>query len=288
MRSFIFSGLAGEAGKTVERQMDILEKNGIHMIEMRFVDGGHVIEKTAEELRILKEKLDKRGFSISSIGSPVGKSPIEEDFAIAKADFMKSVNAAKSLGSKYIRAFSFFMPKEKDPMLYADEVVRRMKELVHIAEDNDLIYALENESAIFTDIPSRCMYVMNKIGSPCLKMVFDPGNFIRDHAKPYPDAYDLLKKHIGYFHIKDSTVTPQKFVPSGEGVAEMGKLLTAAYADGFDGVLSVEPHLKYLEGLNDAQRFTKAVNALKKTLNSAFGTNLRMAELADFAGYGQE
>ena len=288
MKSFIISGFADEAGVSVERQMDVLEKNGIKMIEMRVVDGGPVIEKTDDELRLLKEKLEKRGFTISAIGSPVGKSPIEEDFEIAKATFQKSVNAAKILGTKYIRAFSFYPPVNSDPMLFADEVIRRMKELIKIAEDNSLIYALENESRVFADIPSRCRYIFDNIESSSLKMAFDPGNFIMNNAKPFPDCYDLLKKNIAYFHVKDASTEPRRFVPSGEGESEMGKLLTAAYNDGFDGVLSLEPHLKYLEGLNDAQRFTTAANALKKTLNSSLGAGFSISELAEFANYGQE
>jgi sugar phosphate isomerase/epimerase len=288
MGSFVFSGFADEAGKSVERQMDVLKKNGIYMIEMRGVDGGHVIDKTANELQILKEKLNKRGFTISAIGSQVGKSPIEEDFSIAKAAFLKAVNAAKLLESKYIRAFSFFMPKEGDPMLYADEVIRRMKELVQIADDNGIIYALENESNIFTDIPSRCLYVINNIESSSLKLAFDPGNFIMNNVKPFAEAYKLLKDHIAYFHVKDATIEPQKFVPSGEGESEMGKMLATAYADGFEGVLSLEPHLKYLTELNDAQRFTTAVNALKKTLNVSLNANLPIVGIDEFAEYGPE
>ena len=285
MRTYVFSGFADEAGKTVERQMDVLEKNGIYMIEMRGVDGGHVIDKSDEALKVLKDKMDKRGFSVSAIGSPVGKSPVEEDFGAAKATFMKAVNAAKILCSKYIRAFSFYIPKDGDPMLYADEVVRRMKELIKIAEDNGIAYGLENESGIFTDIPSRCLYVIDAIGSSSLKMAFDPGNFIMNGAAPYPGAYDVLKSHIGYFHIKDATTEPRRFVPSGEGESDMGALLAAAYADGFDGVLSIEPHLKYIEGINDAQRFTTAANALKRTLNASLGANLAIADLSEFSGF---
>ena len=280
---FLFSGFADEAGKTVEQQMDVLEKNGINQIEMRGVDGGPVIEKSDEELTILKDKLDARGFSISAIGSPVGKSPIEEDFAAAQAAFMKAVNAAKRLGAGYIRAFSFFIPKEHNPMDYADEVVRRMKALVRIAEDNGLVYALENESGIFTDIPFRCAHVIGGIDSRHLKMAFDPGNFIMNEAEPYPDAYELLKDHIAYFHVKDATLDPRRFVPAGEGLAAMGALLKAAYLGGFDGILSLEPHLKYLEGLNDAQRFTTAVNALKKTLNDSLGADLPLLDLQEVA-----
>jgi sugar phosphate isomerase/epimerase len=288
MNKFIFSGFADEAGVTVERQMDVLEKNGVKMIEMRGVDGGPVIQKSAGELLKLKEKLDIRGFAVSAIGSPVGKSPIEEDFSIAKATFNKAINAAKALDTKYIRAFSFYIPKGGDPMLYAGEAARRVGELIKIAEDNGIVYALENESDIFTDIPSRCAYLMDKINSPYFKMAFDPGNFIMNGAKPYPEAYKLLKNHIAYFHVKDASGALRRFVPSGEGESEMGALLASAFADGFDGVLSVEPHLKYLEGINDAQRFTTAVNALKKTLNEFLGADLPLADLRDFVEYGQE
>jgi len=285
MQTFILSGFADEAGKSIERQMDVLEKNGLNMIEMRAVDGGPVIEKTADELRIIKEKMDKRGFSVSSIGSPVGKSPVLEDFEIAKATFHKAVNAALTLGTKYVRAFSFYLPKECDPMMYADEVIRRMKELVKIAEANGIIYSLENESGIFTDIPSRCLYVMENIESPGLKMAFDPGNFIFNSTKPYPDAYELLKKYIAYFHVKDATYDPRRFVPAGEGDSNMGSLLAAVYADGFNGVLSLEPHLQYIKDINDAQRFTVATNALKKTLNASLGADFAIVDTAEFSEY---
>jgi len=288
MSGYLFSGFADEAGVSVERQMDVLEKNGIFMIEMRGVDKGHVIDKSGDELKALKEKLDKKGFTVSAIGSPVGKSPIGEDFAVAKGTFMKAVNAAKALGVKYIRGFSFYTPEGEDPMAYADEAIRRLKELVKIAEGNGVIYALENESGIFTDLPSRCLYAVEALGSDSFKMAFDPGNFVMNNAKPYPDAYRLLKDHIAYFHVKDATLEPRRFVPSGEGETEMGPLLAEAYKDGFRGVLSLEPHLKYLDQLNDAQRFTTAVNALKKTLNGHMQAGLPLLDLAEFKGCGQE
>ena len=288
MRTFILSGFADEAGVYAERQMDVLEKNGVRLIETRGVDGGHVLDKTRDGLKELREKLDKRGFAVSAIGSPVGKSPIGEDFAIAKASFLKAVEAAKILGTRYVRAFSFYMPKGGDPAAYAGEVVRRLRELTQIAEDNGVIYALENESDIYTDIPSRCEYVFGEIDSPALKMVFDPANFIVNNIKPFPGAFDLLKSRIAYFHIKDATAEPRKCVASGEGESDMGALLAAAYTGGFDGVLSIEPHLGYLEELNDAQRFTKAANALKKVLNESLGVDLPTADLAEFAQFGRE
>ena len=53
----------------------------------------------------------------------------------------------------------------------------------------------------------------------------------------------------------------------------MAGLLQAAVQDGFNGFLSIEPHLGYLKELSKAQQFTKAANALKLTLNKALGTS---------------
>jgi sugar phosphate isomerase/epimerase len=280
MNQFRLSGFADEAGKTAEEQMDVLEKNGIRQIELRTIDGKKVLDLTETELREIYEKLSSRGFSVSAIGSPVGKSPIEEDFAIAKTSFIKALKAAEILKAPYIRAFSFFIPKDSDPTPWAGEVVSRLSELVKMAEQKGVIYALENESGIFTDIPDRCVYVLEKV--PLLRMAFDPGNFIMNNAEPL-EAWPRLKNKVAYFHIKDGTKEPKRFVPAGEGEGSISAILKDAYNSGFDSVLSIEPHLGYLADLNNAQHFTKAANALKKVLNQTFGAALPEADISALA-----
>jgi sugar phosphate isomerase/epimerase len=271
MYQFKLSGFADEAGKTAEEQMDGLEKNGVYQIEVRSVDGKNILELDEEALKRLDEKLENRRFSVSAIGSPVGKSPIEEDFSLARSAFGKALKAAEILKAPYIRGFSFFIPKNADPMQWAGEVVFRLSELVKAAEQRGLTYALENESGIFTDIPERCVYVLDRV--PGLSLVFDPGNFIMNNASPL-EAWPLLKNRTAYFHIKDGTRNPRRFVPAGEGEGNMAEILKDAFSGGFTGNLSLEPHLKYLEGLSDAQRFTVAANALKRLLNKLFDAGL--------------
>jgi hypothetical protein len=58
----------------------------------------------------------------------------------------------------------------------------------------------------------------------------------------------------------------------------MAEILKDAFSGGFDGFLSLEPHLKYLEGLSDAQRFTTAANALKRLLNDLFDAGFEEAD----------
>jgi len=276
MNQFKLSGFADEAGKTAEEQMRVLSLNGIFSIEIRNIDGKNVLDLSEDELKALRKKFDEKGFSISAIGSPIGKTPIEADFSLAKAALEKALKAAEILNAPYIRAFSFYPPKETDPMQWADEVVFRLTELVNAAEKKGKRYVLENESGIFTDIPSRCAYVTERI--PGLSLVFDPSNFIMNDADCL-DAWNLLKKKVTYFHIKDATKNPRRPVPAGEGVGYIAEILKDAYANGFDNFLSLEPHLGYMEDLNSAQRFTTAANALKRLLNNTLGASLKEVDI---------
>ena len=264
MYNFKLSGFGDEAGKSAEEQIQVFKINAIQYIEVRNMDGKSIIEHSDSELKMLKAKLDRENMKVSAIGSPIGKTPVGEDFSLTKKAFDRALVAAEILEAPYIRAFSFFMP-EGDPMKYADEVVSRLTELVKIAEQRGKKYALENESGIFTNIPERCAYVLDRI--PKLCFVFDPSNFIMNDANTL-DAWNLLKKRVTYFHIKDGTRNPRHPVPAGEGEGHMVEILKDAYAGGFDSFLSLEPHLKYLENMNDAQRFTRAANALRTVLTA--------------------
>ena len=275
---FLFSGFADEAGNTIEEQMDVFDKNGFKYIEMRNVDGKHVLQWDDEALRVIKEKMDKRGFNLSAVGSPIGKSKIEEPFDDVLSSFKKAVHVAKFFGCKYIRAFSFFTPKDKPREDYFNEAVSRVKKLVAVAEENGVVYALENESGVFADTLVNCLKFFNEIDSPAIRLAFDPGNFVLNGVNPHPDVFKALGEKIGYFHIKDAD--GDKFVASGEGKSNMSNLLKEVYGSGFNGFLSVEPHLGYLKDLTKAQQFTTACNALKKCLNEGVGTSFEMVDLS--------
>ena len=276
MNNFKLSGFGDESGNTIEEQIRVLQKNNINNIEIRNVNGKVIISYSDDELKLIKKQLDAGGIKVSAIGSPIGKTAIIEDFSLTLESFERAVMAAEILEAPYIRAFSFYIPNGEDPMKWADDVVSRLTELVKIAGLRGKKYALENESGIFTDIPERCAYVLNKIPEMCF--VFDPSNFIMNNADTL-EAWNMLKKRVTYFHIKDGTREPRRPVPAGEGEGKIPEILKAAFSGGYDNYLSIEPHLKYMSHLNNAQQFTTAANALKKILNNAFNVGLELAEV---------
>ena len=64
------------------------------------------------------------------------------------------------MGTKYIRVFSFYIPKDKDAAEFRDEVMRRMTEMTRLAEKEDVVLLHENEKGIYGDIAPRCVDIL--------------------------------------------------------------------------------------------------------------------------------
>jgi Sugar phosphate isomerases/epimerases len=282
---FFLSGFADEAGIMIDEQIRVLKINGIKAIELRSVNGQSIMATSEAEKADIRALLRQHGFVVSSIGSPVGKSLITQDFAIEQARLLRALDTAVFFESQYVRVFSFYIPEGEVPERYREEVLRRMGLMTEMAAEKGIILALENESGIYTDIPERCLEVMEAIPSSHLQMAFDSGNFIMNRAEPYPMAYQLLRERIAYFHIKDAAPGEKHFLPAGQGCGRIGEMLQEAYAEGFNGWLSLEPHLKYRSELNTAQQFTTAANALKAVLRCQLGTELAPVSLEGVESY---
>jgi sugar phosphate isomerase/epimerase len=140
-----------------------------------------------------------------------------------------------------------------------------------LAEKENIILLHENEHGIYGEKPKECLDILETVNSPNLRCLFDPANFIIEGIKPYRDAYPILKDYIVYLHIKDAKYVPGKIIitPAGEGDGEVREILRALKKKGFDGFLSLEPHLssagKY-QGFSGPDLFKKAAEALKKIL----------------------
>lgn len=253
MSDFILSAFADEIDMDLKKQMDTLEKYDIHYIELRGVNGKGIVEYSLEEVKEIKETLDKRGFKISSIGSPIGKILITDDFGSHLEIFKHTLNVAKILESKYIRMFSFFMPAGESPGKYRDEVMRRWSEFVKAAKGYDIVLLNENEKDIYGDTPQRCLDILQTMNCDYVKAVFDPANFVQCNIKPFSQAFIMLKDFVVYMHIKDAVYSDHSVVPAGQGDGKIKEILTYLYDNNYNGFLSLEPHLGYFDGLENLE-----------------------------------
>jgi len=263
------TGFADEISQDFVEQLEVLQSEQLNHIEFRSAWGTNVLKLTDEQLDIVKNELIHRNVNISSIGSPIGKINIKDDFESHLNDFERAIVVAKKFNVPYIRLFSFFIPDGENPSSYRDEVINRMKELVRRAEAADIVLLHENEKKIYGDNAERCLNLLQECSSPHLKMAFDPANFVQCGVQPYSEAFPVLKDYIEYIHIKDALFENKMEVPAGEGDGQLIQIIKELQQAGYSGYMSIEPHLKArgkLAGMSQPQLYVTAVKALKKIL----------------------
>lgn len=243
------SGFSDEIEKSIDVQFEVLNKLNIKYFEVRGVDGKNISTLSDEEVLTLKSKMEQYGIKVSSIGSPIGKIKIEEEFAPHFEVFKKVVNIAKTLGTKYIRMFSFYheggdewTAKERE------EVLARLRQMIAYAKEQDVMLLHENEKGIYGDTADRCIDLMKELACDNFKAVFDPANFVQC-GQDTKYAFDNLKEYVEYMHIKDARFEDGRVVPSGMGDGNVAYVLKALFENGYNGFLSLEPHLGSFEGL---------------------------------------
>ncbi|MBQ9805300.1 MAG: sugar phosphate isomerase/epimerase [Clostridia bacterium] len=248
MGNLILSGFADECATPFEDQLKAFNRYGIKYIELRHADKKNVSELTAEEVREIKHKLDAYGISVSAIGSPLGKIKLDGDLDGHMETAKRIFETANVLGSKYIRFFSFYAPDGKDITAMKHEVFEALGRLVKVAKESGVLLCHENEAKIYGDIPERCLEILQAFCGD-IKCVFDMGNFTLEGVEPIA-AYELLKPHIEYFHIKDGCKNGA-IVPPGKGDSAIAEILTRhkKYAEN-DFFTSLEPHLTVFSGLD--------------------------------------
>ena len=265
------SGFIDEISDDFSEQCKVAAGLGLRHVEVRSACGINILDLDDAQLDTLRQTLAEYGLSVSSIGSPIGKISIDDDFPPHLERMRHAVEVAELLEAPYIRLFSFFIPEGTDPDSRRDEVLSRMSALAEAAADSDVILVHENEKEIYGDIPRRCLDIVTSVDSPRLQLAWDPANFVQVGVGPFTEGYNMLRPYVGYIQIKDALLADGTVVVAGAGDGEVVETIRALHADGFDGFFSLEPHLgEYTAfgALSGSELFTKAWKAFTDILNS--------------------
>lgn len=248
MEHIILSGFSDEIAPELDLQLAAIREWGLSHIELRAADGVNVSDFSTEKGKEVKNKLAGAGVSVSSIGSPIGKIGIEEDFAPHLEKLKRTLEIQKELGAPYLRMFSFYIPQGRAPEDFREEVLDRMGRMVEEAAAWDSVLLHENEKGIYGDNAPRCKELLDAFYGPHFKAVFDFANFVQVGQQTLP-AYELLKPYVEYVHVKDAQWGTGAVVPAGQGDGHVKDILTDLIGGGWKGFLSLEPHLTDFAGL---------------------------------------
>lgn len=265
------SGFSDEISPDLEEQAALVTTLGMTHLEFRSAWGTNVLDLDADQLGRARQVLDDHGLKVSSIGSPLGKIFIDEDFGPHLDRARHAVDVAHHFGAPYIRIFSFFIRPGDDPDDHRDEVLRRMRALADVAEQGDVVLLHENEKEIYGDVPRRCVDILESVGSPNLRAAWDAANFVQVGVRPFTEGFAAIRPYLEYVQIKDAHLADGEVVAAGRGDGEVVETIRALREDGFDGFFSLEPHLSAahsLGGFSGPDLFTEAWQAFTDLLRA--------------------
>ncbi len=242
------TGIADEAGKTIDLQIKAHQLLGWKYLELRTVEGYNLASLPAAKYREVFDKLAQAGLRISCFASGIANwaKKISGDFKPDLDELHAAIPRLHELRTTFVRIMSY----PNDQWAEVDwfrEVVRRLKELARVAADHNLILVHENCSGWGGRGPQHTLDLLAAVDSPALKLVFDTGNPPAEGQDAW-NFYTQVKSQIVYVHIKDAKWTapgePARFTYPGEGAGQVRAIVSDLLKSGYTGGFSIEPHLE--------------------------------------------
>ena len=269
----ILSAFGDEIANDLEEQLRVLRELRIGYLELRGAWGKNVSVLSDEEVEAIRQLCGEREIGVSCIGSPVGKSPIAEPLEPVLDSLRRLCRIAANLDTRRIRIFSFYTPEGGDPDDYVDAAVAHLRQLDALAREHGTVLLLENEGGLVGDTPERCAALLEAVGSPNLRFVWDTANFVqvkleRPVERSWPLLHGYLAQHV---QVKDARLADRVVVPAGEGDAQVGELLDRLRESGYRGFLALEPHLSYAGprgGFSGPDGMARAADALRRLMSA--------------------
>lgn len=256
MQKIIVSGFSDEIAPELDVQLSVVKELGMRYISLRSADHKNISDYTLEEVRTgLLPRLQGAGIGVSSLGSPIGKVAVDDEAAFVKqlTQLHTLCEICNLLDCGFIRVFSFYIPHGQDPGQYRAQVVQKLGAFAKVAGEHGVVLLHENEKDIYGDTGARCLDLMQAVNSDALQCAFDFANFVQCGEDPCV-CWKLLQPWVKYIHIKDAVANQNENVLCGTGDGCIEQLLRRAILEeGYQGFLTLEPHLVLFESLQSLE-----------------------------------
>jgi sugar phosphate isomerase/epimerase len=240
------SGIADEAGNPLETQIRAHQELGWKHIEIRNVNDTTLALAEEKQFDQIRSQLQKAGMQVSCFASRIANwsRDILGPFEMDVDELKRSIPRMRKMNTPYIRIMSYTNKTNLPEAQWRAEALRRIGEMVKMAEDGGVTLVHENCDGWGGLGPKQTLDLIETVGSPALKLVFDTGNTV-PHGHASFDYYAQVKPHVAYVHIKDMRKTGDKSSPCypGEGQGDVAKIVRDLLSGGYEGGISIEPHI---------------------------------------------
>jgi sugar phosphate isomerase/epimerase len=242
------SGIGDEASPLLSRQLAAHRELGWSHIEIRNIERRNLTDLGEEEFAAAAEAIEASGLQVSCFSAQLANwsRRIDSDFERDVEEMRRAIPRMARLGTPFIRSMSY--PNADPPWKDEDwrrEAVRRLRVLARMAEDAGVTIVHENCSGWGGQGPRQTLILLADVGSPRFRLVFDTGNPVAFRQDPWA-YYEAVREHVAYVHVKDYIRGPdgkERAVFPGEGEGAVRRIIADLIRRGYDGGISIEPHL---------------------------------------------
>ncbi|MFC4857169.1 sugar phosphate isomerase/epimerase family protein [Actinophytocola glycyrrhizae] len=239
------AGIGDEAAPTLTGQLRAVELLGWDAVELRTVDGHALADLDRACRDRLVRAVRDAGLRVVCLDSRIGgwAGTIADPFDPDRAELASLAELCADLGTRYVRIMSYPNAGLPEPR-WRQEVVDRVRHLADLAESAGITLLHENCVGWAASRADRALDLLHTVGSPALRLLFDIGNGPA-HGYTAADLLAELVPFVAHVHVKDAVGDGEDttYTLPGDGRAGVVACLRLLSAAGYDGVLSIEPHL---------------------------------------------
>ena len=215
---FTLSAFGDEIDADVDEQLRVLNELDIGYLELRSVWGTNVLDLSDEQVNRLAERCEAHSVRVSCIGSPIGKSQIGDPLEKVVVDLRRILDIAEMVSTDRVRVFSFYPEVEGQQAGLVGESISRLSVMAEVAGERNVMLMLENEGGLVGDTPERCHAIVDGVGSPNLRYVWDTGNYPQmGFERSVEIGWSLLAEYTVCVQVKDCRISDGTITVAGEG-----------------------------------------------------------------------
>lgn len=170
--------------------------------------------------------------------------PKDENRAKAVEQIDAYMAFARMIRAQYVRVYGGADGFGEDSWPF---MVESLRELARRAAASDLTLLIENHPGTLTVTGEATAKLIEEVGSPAVRSLYDPANVLCHSDEPWDRTFDIQREMIAYVHVKDFAMVDGKRVacPVGEGDVPWDKIVPKLVGSGYDGYLSYEYEKKW-------------------------------------------
>ena len=295
--------ISDEFSKDFEEALKTMKGFGLEWVEIRTVWGVYNTEATPDQVKRIKELLDKYSFKASVIDTALYKCTLPGTQNIVgekdaypysgQMDLLKrAIERGQALGTDKLRIFAFW--RTAHPESLATRISDELSKAADLAAKSQMRLMLEDEGSCNVGTGRELAHMLDLVRAPNFGANWDVGNGYWHGEVSYPDGYAALdKKRIWNVHLKDvncgaSTTSEEKaeaFRKPGERITETSRCHTAIVGtgqvdlkgqlrallkDNYQGTMSLEPEYE-APGVTHFEATRRSLEGLLKIASAAAG-----------------